>query len=553
MRAHYLIADGTFRQLTGDHEGALRQLRQAEQAAEGQDAPVLEYEIARSRARALRALGHSAEANRQAFIALRLATDGEWEHRARRIRAEFGVGGSSSESAPVSISGELNRRRLEALQQVSLASATVLDTQELARVALDEMLRILGAERAFLFLVDDDTHALVPRLGRDSSGDDLDTLTGYSTTLIDRVHADGQPLITTSDQAGQVMRSESVTALGLLSVMIAPLQLKGRLRGIVYLDSRVAKGMFTIDDVDILSAIGSQLAVSLETAHAAALEAAVRVAQQQRDLAEMLRSAMSNLSQTLNPDEVLRLLLVTAARLVHADAACLLQHGDDKLRVAFVDGSVDDGSVGLIVDVGADRTLAAVIAGGVPVQGTRAVERPAPLPHVLRDIRSWIAVPLAQRGEVVGLLFVASGSEHGFTEADLEIEAALAAQGMVAYETACLFDQVRELAAKDGLTGIYNRRHLIEQAKRRLAAARADRQGLAALMIDIDNFKAVNDRYGHSVGDEVIRESLYGYDSLCGMGISLDATAARNSSSSRIATTRSCRLSGSGSRSGVPR
>ena len=49
--------------------------------------------------------------------------------------------------------GELNRRRLDALQQLSLAAATVLDPGELARVALDETLRILGAERAFLFLV----------------------------------------------------------------------------------------------------------------------------------------------------------------------------------------------------------------------------------------------------------------------------------------------------------------------------------------------------------------------------------------------------------------
>ena len=115
-------------------------------------------------------------------------------------------------------------------------------------------------------------------------------------------------------------------------------------------------------------------------------------------------------------------------------------------------------------------------------------------------------MPLDQRGEAVGLLVVASATDHGFTEADVEIAAALAEQGMVAYETACLFDQVRELAAKDGLTGIYNRRYLVELAGQRLTAAHAEAKEFAALMIDIDHFKKTNDRYGHAVGDEVIRE-----------------------------------------------
>ena len=49
LRAHYLISAGTYQQLTGDNVGALRQLSQAERFARGQDAPVLEYEIARVR------------------------------------------------------------------------------------------------------------------------------------------------------------------------------------------------------------------------------------------------------------------------------------------------------------------------------------------------------------------------------------------------------------------------------------------------------------------------------------------------------------------------
>ena len=130
-------------------------------------------------------------------------------------------------------------------------------------------------------------------------------LTAYSTSLVERVHASGQPLVVTSDEEGRALGSQSAAAHGLRSIMVAPLQLKGRLLGVVYLDSRVAKGIFTGDDVDILMAIVNHVAVSLETARAAQLKVAVQAARRQQDMAETLRSAMAEVSQTLDPDEVL--------------------------------------------------------------------------------------------------------------------------------------------------------------------------------------------------------------------------------------------------------
>ena len=152
-----------------------------------------------------------------------------WEQQARWIRSEFGLG-ELSHHLSASTSGELNRRRLDALQQLSLAAATVLDPGELARVALDETLRILGAERAFLFLVDE-SGTLGQHRGRHADGTDLNVLTAYSASLVERVHASGKPLVVTSDEEGRALGSQSAAAHGLLSIMVAPLQLKGRAAG----------------------------------------------------------------------------------------------------------------------------------------------------------------------------------------------------------------------------------------------------------------------------------------------------------------------------------
>jgi diguanylate cyclase (GGDEF)-like protein len=497
IRAHYLILRAAYRQLTGDHQVALRQLARAERIARGLDAPIVEYEIARVRARTLRSLGHTSEAHRQARIALLLAVEYGWEHRVRWIRSEFGVG-ELSHHPLASTSYELNRRWLDALQQVSLAAARVLDPRELARVALDETVRILGADRAFLFLTDE-SGALLPHLGRDADGADLDVLTGYSTSLVERVHAGGEPLVVTSDEEGRALGSQSAAAHGLRSIMVAPLQLKGRQLGVVYLDSRVARGIFTGDDVDILMAIINHVAVSLETANAAQLELAVQTARQQRDLAETLRSAMSRISRTLDPDEVLRRLLAAVARIVPSDAACLLRTDGDALAVAAVSGQADRAVVGRRLDPAADPTLAALVGSALPALGRAVAGQPAPLPQVLAGVRSWIGVPLSSQAGMVAFLLIGSTTADTYTQADVEIAGVLAGQGTVAYQNAVL-------AATDALTGIYNRRHFFELASRRVAAARALHRPLAAIMIDIDHFKQINDRYGHLVGDEVIRE-----------------------------------------------
>lgn len=69
-----------------------------------------------------------------------------------------------------------------------------------------------------------------------------------------------------------------------------------------------------------------------------------------------------------------------------------------------------------------------------------------------------------------------------------------------------LLDQSVSMAYTDGLTGVYNRRYLESHLGKRLAAATASGKPLSVMMIDIDSFKAFNDRYGHALGDLVLRE-----------------------------------------------
>lgn len=65
--------------------------------------------------------------------------------------------------------------------------------------------------------------------------------------------------------------------------------------------------------------------------------------------------------------------------------------------------------------------------------------------------------------------------------------------------------QLNELATTDGLTGLFNRRYFFERGEEEITRSRRYHRELTAIMVDIDHFKSINDRYGHAVGDEMLK------------------------------------------------
>jgi len=66
-------------------------------------------------------------------------------------------------------------------------------------------------------------------------------------------------------------------------------------------------------------------------------------------------------------------------------------------------------------------------------------------------------------------------------------------------------DKLFSLAMRDGLTSLYNRHFLFDEARRLLSKAKRNREDMSVIMLDIDHFKLINDQYGHQVGDDVLK------------------------------------------------
>jgi diguanylate cyclase (GGDEF)-like protein len=160
------------------------------------------------------------------------------------------------------------------------------------------------------------------------------------------------------------------------------------------------------------------------------------------------------------------------------------------------------------------------------------------------NLRSVMCVPLVSYGEAIGAIYVENRSVHGrFTEDNLPPLVLLANQATIAIENAArtedlearveertreltetnaqlrqrtqelqqrmaeletLRDQLQELSIRDSLTGLYNRRYLVESLSKLFEQAKRYGRQLALAVADIDDFKQINDTFSHEMGDRVL-------------------------------------------------
>jgi diguanylate cyclase (GGDEF)-like protein len=118
---------------------------------------------------------------------------------------------------------------------------------------------------------------------------------------------------------------------------------------------------------------------------------------------------------------------------------------------------------------------------------------------------SIIGIPLKVGQTVVGVMNLSRSTIGGFSASELRLLSLLSDQAAVAISDASLHQMISRQAYSDTLTGLPNRRALDERLEEEVSAARRNNFSFAVIMMDLDGFKLVNDTYGHSVGDDVLR------------------------------------------------
>jgi two-component system cell cycle response regulator len=297
----------------------------------------------------------------------------------------------------------------------------------------------------------------------------------------------------------------------------------GHLRGVVLVD-RMTATPFTEGDERLLSTVAAELA------RAAAAERLIRDGRASRAEQERFYQAIERLNKTTTPREVFDAVIEVAAGMVPVDfgAVTLVEGGGSRTRhrvaraVLAATTERQRGEPG-----GAEgpyRTTAELEGKEFPDNGglvACAVRLASALPGKaldpkgavifdeatrMRGLASMKVLPLRAGESVLGTLVLGAkvpGAYDPDAVRQLEVVAMQAGDSIL---RARLFEATERLATTDGLTGLVNHRTFQARLDEHLASAQRYGKKISLLLTDIDHFKAVNDTYGHPVGDVVLKQ-----------------------------------------------
>jgi diguanylate cyclase (GGDEF)-like protein len=269
-------------------------------------------------------------------------------------------------------------------------------------------------------------------------------------------------------------------------------------------------------DADPFFAMEEELLGAYARSAAAALDAATALDQARRRgaaTAALLRLARS-LAEPASPRRIARLVAGAMTEILDVPATAVLLWNDDHtaLRVAGRAGWPADAT--RFVDAfelpaESFRNLPALLES----DGARIVRLDAPSASPIVAELGRLRVPMlavapvrAHQGELYGLAIAAVTEDHEHrVDTVTERLVAIGDQAATAVQNARLLEQIRHQAVHDGLTGLANRALFDEELEKTLARARRDGSSVTVLFVDLDDFKSVNDRFGHGAGDHVLR------------------------------------------------
>jgi diguanylate cyclase (GGDEF)-like protein len=219
--------------------------------------------------------------------------------------------------------------------------------------------------------------------------------------------------------------------------------------------------------------------------------------------------AFSEQLRNMDAEDFWQRLTEAAAELIGAGRASLLLRGPSEILTAKA-------YFGAPEDISLDKELGSRVAGPILQNGQPVVVTdianvalsPAPPERNYRST-SFISYPLTLGGQPLAVLnFTNKANGQPFDLGDLEVLDSIAPQIAVAVDRMSLREKIGEfaqLSITDPLTGLLNRRYIQERLVEEINRSGRSSEPLSFLMLDVDEFKSYNDRFGHPAGDEALR------------------------------------------------
>lgn len=379
---------------------------------------------------------------------------------------------------------------VDVLNHIMSAVTGAVDLKQRFRRIVEEVAAAFGYSHVSIYRREGDYLVLQAQVGYQDIRETLHVTKG----IMGRVARTGKPALipdVTKDR-------DYVTAFaGIVSEAAVPITVDNKVIGVLNIESDVT-GRLTENDLQMLVTLAAQLNVAVRNA------ILYEEAERSRDELSVLYEAAKTISSTLELESVLNnLVQVTCKAFGYEYGAILLT--DDRTGGLTVEAIYGYGPEARGMHIPFGRGITGSVQRSGKPEIVHDVSQDKRYIKVDDKVVSEIAVPLISEGRVIGVFNVESTRRTPLGQRDLDLLAALAGYATIAIQNARLFEQTKHLAITDGLTELFNHRHLHEALERTLERCNRDEQPLAAIMLEIDNFKRYNDTYGHQRGDEVLR------------------------------------------------
>ncbi len=284
------------------------------------------------------------------------------------------------------------------------------------------------------------------------------------------------------------------------SVLGAPVVFGQELEGVIVVDRR--EDPFTEEDREMLRA------AAVTFAHLLGMLRSYEKKSFEASYFSALYELVKRLQRELTLEKILDITLAATMEVLGCDtvAAAAAEAETNQGRLLAVKSKVKSPLAG---QVGRSFPLEAGLVGWVASLGGYLIKDDLKPGQACRcwenegssSGRSFLGVPLKDETRVIGVIWAESRVRKKFGEEDAGFMGFVAAQLSLAWIRANLYHQVQELSIRDGLTGLYNHRQFQEILKEAVTHNRE----LCLLLVDVDHFKSINDRFGHPIGDEVLK------------------------------------------------
>jgi len=281
------------------------------------------------------------------------------------------------------------------------------------------------------------------------------------------------------------------------SEVAIPLMVRDEVVGVLDFQSEQLD-FFDSEMIDLLTLFSTQASLALENARLYSLE------RRRAEQLEAINAVARQTTAVLDLDELLTVVCRLLLEWFHIDHVAVLMAEGEGLRVRAYEGRLTP-----------TMTLGAQLAPGVGVAARALANGRSIIENDVNTVKGYVAgfsetqselcVPLIFFGEKLGVLALDSARKNAFEIDDLQPLESVADICAAAIQNASYFDRMKQLAYVDGLTGIHNRRYFEMRIVEELERAGRFQGRMSVIMVDIDNFKRVNDEFGHLLGDEVLR------------------------------------------------